>query len=586
MSLFRELKRRNVYRVAALYVIVSWVILQVADVFTSFLPLPEWTLRLVFLLLVIGFPIALVFAWAFELTPDGLRRDRNADRPGDAPPGRRGRGADFVLYGLLVAILAYLAWQHVGAGRQAGEAAGASEIRSLAVLPFEDLMNDPDQAWFAAGMLDSLIGELSNIEALHVISRTSAMRYRGSNKSIPEIARELGVDAVVEGSVFRDGETVRISVQLIEAAPDRLVWNQSFDRRMSNILALYREVAREIARQVRVTLTPAERARMDTWSSVDPVVYDWFLQGSFLCDNWSPLEMEQGMQLLEKAIERDPGYAPAHARLALCLQYAAFFNYLEPLEILDRSHSAAETAVRLDESLAEAHVARAGIEYYLEFKPREALESLERALELEPANVRALMHASWLLGEGGQFERAVELNLKAIELDPMSMIVSHALAQVHYLSRDFERAVEQTEKALALDRNDPSVHYFLALPHDQLGRFEAARASYRKAIELSGGAPLYRAGLAYSRARAGEPDEARQILAALEEEPRTAAFDIALIHLGLGEPERAVDWLEKAFESRDSQLIYINRDPRFDPLRGDPRFMRLIGRLDYPPVDP
>jgi serine/threonine-protein kinase len=582
MSLFRELKRRNVYRVAALYVIVSWVILQVVDVFTSFMPLPEWTGRLVFLLLLIGFPVALVLAWAFELTPQGLRREARAEDAPAAPVPKRGRAADFVIYGLLIGILGYLAWQHDSNGRPE-PAAGGEGIRSLAVLPFEDLMNDPGQAWFAAGMLDSLIGELSNIEALHVISRTSAMRYADSNKSIPEIARELGVDAVVEGSVFRDGETVRISVQLIEAQPDRLIWSGRFDRQLSNILALYREVTREIAGQVRVTLTPAEQARIDDWTRVDPTVYGWFLEGSFLCDNWSPLEMEQGMQLLEKAIERDPGYAPAHARLALCLQYAAFFNYLDPLDILERSHQAAETAVRLDETLAEAHVARAGIEYYLEFNPREALRELNRALELEPANVRALMHASWLLGEAGHFDKAIELNRKAIELDPMSMIVAHALAQVYYLGRDFEQAARQTEQALSLDRNDPSVHYFLALPNDQLGRFRVAQESYRRAIELSDGAPLYRAGLAYSLARAGQPGEARRILGELRDDPRTANFDIALIHLGLGETDEAVDRLEKAYASRDSQVIYINRDPRFDPLRGDARFDRLIERLDYPP---
>jgi len=582
MSLFKELKRRNVYRVAALYVIVSWLILQVVDVFLSFMPLPDWTARLVFLLLLIGFPLALVFAWAFELTPDGLRRDRRAGDDSGAVVARRDRIGNYVIYGLLAGILAYLAWQHEWSGAPDRIEAPASEIRSLAVLPFEDLMNDPDQAWFAAGMLDSLIGELSGIEALHVISRTSAMRYRDSNKTVPEIARELGVDAVVEGSVFRDGETVRISVQLIEAGSDRLIWSESYDRRLSNILSLYREVTREIARQVRVTLTPAERARIENWSRVDPVVYQWFLEGSFLCDNWSPLEMEQGMQLLDKAIERDPDFAPAHARLALCLQYAAFFNYLDPLTVVDRSRRAAETAVRLDESLAEAHVARAGIEYYLEFHPREALKSLERALQLEPANVRALMHASWLLGEAGQFDRAIELNLKAIELDPMSMIVAHALAQVHYLARDYAKAVEQTEKALALDRNDPSVHYFLALPNDQLGRFDQARAGYQRAIELSGGAPLYRAGLAYSLARVGQREEAARVLEDLRGDPRAAAFDIALVQLGLGELDAAMDGLERAYELRNSQVIYLNMDPRFDPLRNDARFARLLDRFDYP----
>jgi len=581
MSLFKELKRRNVYRVAALYAIVSWLVLQVVDVFTSFLPLPDWTGRLVFLLLLIGFPIALVFAWAFELTPEGLRRERGPHDADEPTPRRRRRAADYVIYGLLAGILVYLAWQHDrGAPAETGHE--PDTIRSLVVLPFDDVMNDPDRAWFAAGMLDSLIGELSKIHALQVISRTSSMRYGDSGKSTPEIARELGVDAVVEGSVLRDGDTVRITVRLIDAGADRLMWSASFDRQLTNILSLYSEVAREIARQIQVTLTPAERARMDAWTRVDPKVYEWFLEGSFLCDNWSPLEMEQGIKLLERAIEGDPDYAPAHARLALCLQYAAFFNYVDPLDILERSHRAAETAVRLDESLAEGHVARAGISYYLEFNPRAALKSLNRALELEPSNVRALMHASWLLGEAGHFERAIELNRKAIELDPMSMIVAHALAQVYYLARDYEKAVAQTEAALALDRNDPSVHYFLALPLDQLGRFDAARAAYEKAIALSGGATLYRAGLAYSSARAGRSGEAERMLEELRSDPRTAPFDLGLVQLGLGNLDAAMDRFEQAYDSRDSQVIYLNMDARFDPLRDDPRFVRLIGRLDYP----
>jgi TolB-like protein/Flp pilus assembly protein TadD len=582
MAFFSELKRRNVYRVAALYIIVSWLILQITDVFTSFMPLPEWTGRLIFLLLLVGFPIALIFAWAFELTPEGVKRERSGPPEGPAEGGKR-KKSDILIVALLLAIVAYFAWQHDWRNDHVKQNPG--EIDSIVVLPFDNLMNDPEQAYFVAGMHNALISELSRIDALRVISRTSAVRFENSGKSVPEIARELGVDAVVEGSVLKAGDTVRITVQLIEAESDRHIWAHSFDRQLSNILKLYSEVTQEIANQVRVTLTPEEKAHIEVSGQVNPEVYKLYLKGRYLCDNWSPQEMQQGVQLLEEAVQLDPQNAPAHAQLALCLQYSAFFGYVQPSDIHARSKQAAETAVQLDDQLAEAQVALAGILYYLDFNPRGAIEALDKALRLNPSSVRALLHASWLLGEAGRFEEAFDYYHRALSLDPLSTVVTHAAGQLHYLGRDYQNAIIETGKALELDMSDPSLHYFLALPYEQTGRLDEAIESHQKAIELSGGVSIYLAALGHTFGLAERREEAAEILGTLEEDPQTAPYDIAIVYLGMGDHQRAIDWLEKAYSTRNSQLIYINRDPRFDPLREDSRFVQLLERFDFPPGD-
>ncbi len=582
MSFFAELKRRNVYRVAALYVIVSWLILQTIDVLTPFLPLPEWTGRLIFVLLVIGFPIALIFAWAFELTPEGVKRERDttADEQGVA---RQRKKIDFLILGLLVGALAYFAWQHDW--RDEPDALAAGEIRSIVVLPFENLMIDPEQAFFVAGIQEALITELSKIGALRVISRTSAAHFKDSGKLVPEIGRELGVEAVVEGSVLKVGDVVRITVQLIEAETDRHLWAENFDRQLSDILALYSEVTHEIAHQIRLTLTADEIAGIAASRPVDPQAYELYLKGRYLCENWSPEEIEQGIRLLQDAVSLEPQNAPAQAQLALCLQYNAFFGYVGQGDVYSRSRAAAVLAVQLDDQLAEAHVALAGVLYYLEFNPKAASKALDRALQLNPASVKGLLHSSWLLGESGRFEEAFERNRRALSLDPLSTVVNHAMGQLYYLNRDYAHATVEYEKALTLDRSDPSLSHFLALAHEQLGQFPEAIALHKEAIELSNGHSLYRAALGFSYGAAGMREEAREILAELRQDPPAAPFDIAIVYLGLDDHEQAIDWLAKSYEARDSQLIYANRGPRFDPLRNEPRFIRLLNRIDWPTPD-
>lgn len=577
-NLFSEFKRRSVYKVAALYIIVGWVVLQAVDLFMSFMPLPDWTGRLVFVLLATGFPIALLLAWAIELTPDGIKLETAKD---DASPSRRQR-ADLLIYGasaiVLVIWISSLDWWH------GAEDVEAIEIRSLVVLPLDNLMNDAEQAYFVEGMHEALITELSKIEALRVISRTSAMTYLHSDKSVPEIGQELGVDAVIEGSVLRAGDKVRVSAQLIEARSDRHLWAGRFDRELTDILALYADVTREIVDRIRVEVTPEEAARFVARRVVDAGAYELYLKGRYLCDQWGPREMLQGVETMRRAIAADPENAQAQAGLGLCLQYAAFFSYVLPLEIAEEAEQVARKAISLDHELADGWVAFAGVRYYLKFDMTAAELAVERALTLNPSHLRALVHYAWQLGEAGRFDEAIAAANKAIALDPFSPSVRTTAAQAYYLNRNFDQAKVEYKTILEMDPGDPSFHFYFAWALEQQGEFEKAVFHHERAIDLSGRASLYVGGLGHALGLAGRIDEAQSILGELvarEAEGRAEPIHVAMVHIGLGNNDQAINWLEKAFEARNSHMLYIKQGAQFDPLRDDPRFDRLVERMGW-----
>jgi TolB-like protein/Flp pilus assembly protein TadD len=578
MAIIAELKRRNVFRVAVYYVALSWLVMQVTDVLMSVLNLPDWTGRLVFLLLVIGFPIALLLAWAFELTPEGLRRE-TASSPDDATTGRSRRKIDYLLIGIVIVVLAGYGWNH--ARQRAPETVEPGQIHSVVVLPFENLMNDPDQDYFVEGMHDALITQLSKINSLHTISRTTAMHYAGSDKPVPEIAHELKVDAVVQGSVLREGDTVRITAQLIDAQNDRYIWAGDFDRKLANILALYSEVTREIASQVRATVTPDEQASLGSSGPIDPKAYELYLKGRYLCGNWSPREMRQGAESLSKAIQLAPDYGAPYAQLAMCLVDSAFFEFLSPAKIDSRARAAAMKAVQLSDSLAEAHVALGSVHYYLEFDPESAEHEYLKALALNPNSVDTLLRMSWLYAESGRFDEAYRHTQRAVELDPLSTTVRNAMGQVYYLSRQFDLAVENFEEALNLDQSDPSLHYYVGLAYEQMSQFDKAIAQFESARELSEGGPLYLSALGHAYGQAGMREQALQILETLRQAEDPSPFNMAIVYLGLGDYEQALDLLENSFATRNMHLVYVKSGPRFDPLRGAPRFDALLERMGW-----
>jgi len=407
------------------------------------------------------------------------------------------------------------------------------------------------------------------------------MHYAGSDKPLREIARELNVDAAVEGSVLRAGDVVRITTQLIDARNDRHIWADNFDRELVDILALYNDVTREITYQVRVTITPEENASLESQGQIHPEAYELYLKGRHLCGNWSPQEMHEGAASLEQAIELDPDYAASHAQLAMCLVDSAFFEYEQPDEIETRARIAALQAVRLNDRLAEAHVALGSIHYYLDFQPEAAEAEYLRALDLNGSSVDTLLRLSWFYAESGRFDEAHARTQHAMDLDPLSTSVRNAMGQVYYLKRDFNLAIQNFGDALNLDRSDPSLHFYLGLAYEQTHDYEKAIALFESALGLSDGAPLYSSSLGHVYGRAGMPAQAQEILAELEQADSPSPFNLALVYLGLGDNEKALQYLDEAVLAGNFHVLYLKSGPRFDVLRPDPVFAELLTRIGW-----
>jgi Flp pilus assembly protein TadD len=340
-------------------------------------------------------------------------------------------------------------------------------------------------------------------------------------------------------------------------------------------------VASAIVDQIRVQITPEEASSLASHRKVDPEAYSKYLEGRFLCNNWGPQPMVQGTDLLRQVVQMDPGNAEARAELALCLQYRAFYNFIRPLDVLEESRSEAMRAIELDDMLAEAHVARAGVAHFLEYDLVNAEAQLRQAVQLNPGSVKARIHLSWLLGGSGRFDGAILQARKAIELDPLNSISYHTLGEAYFLARDLERALRAYERAVALGPNDPSLIFSVSMVEGERGNMERALALGRKAIELSGGASIFLGGYGYLLGLAGDTDEAREVLKQLLTRETVYPFDVAFVHIGLGEYEEAIDQLEIAYQQRNSQLHYLTVGGAFDPLREHPRFQALLDRLNW-----
>jgi TolB-like protein/Flp pilus assembly protein TadD len=578
MSFFRELKRRNVYRVGMLYVVLSWLILQISDVLISLLTLPEWTGKLVLLLLAVGFPVALLLAWAFELTPGGIIREEKQHDSEQPPHGRR--KIDYVILGTLLLALAWFAWNYDWNGRQS--MTGAGHIRSLVVLPLVNLMNDESQSYFVAGMHDALITELSRISALRVISRTSANRYRDTDLPLPAIADELAVDAVVEGSVLRAGDTVRINVQLIDARNEQHLWGGQFDRNLGDILTLYSDVTHRITQQIQVQVSDSEQAHLARSETVNAAYYDIYLRSIALCDRWSREPMRHGIEQLRELVRMDPNNARAHAALALCLQYAAFFDFVNTNDIRAEALGAADRATLLAPDLTLAQVSKGGTHWYLDFDAETAIRALEEALAINPADTRALIHHSWLMSESGIHDKALDSALRAVNSDPFNNAAQQALGQAYYMARDFEASLPPFLEAIRLNPGDPSFYVYAAWAYTQMGQYDAALELLETAIEMSGDAPFHLAEYGMTLALAGRREEALAVLerlTVLDGDNTPSPFHFAQIHMALGNVEAALDGLESAFDARDAGLFYAAYGAQFDSLRGEPRFEALVEEL-------
>jgi TolB-like protein/Tfp pilus assembly protein PilF len=451
-------------------------------------------------------------------------------------------------------------------------------IRSVAVLPFENFTGNRAQDYLVDGMTDALITDLAQISGLRVISRTSVMLYKGAKKPLPEIARELKVDAVVEGAVARSGQRMRITAQLIHVPTDRHLWARSYERDLGDILALQGEIARAIAQEIKVELTPQEWVRLTSARLVSPKAYDTFLKARYYFNKQTATGYFKAIRTFEQAIAEEPTYALAYAGMSECYRLLTFWGPLSPQESMPKAEAAARTALELDETLAEAHTALAAIAYRFHYDWSRSEREFRRALELRPNHAECHRMYSVFLWNVGRFEEALSQAQRGQELDPLSP--STNVGSTFLWARQYDRAIAECRRALEMDPDLPHAHFGLGLAYTLRGDFREGIRELRVAVRLSRRNPGYLSRLGHAYAAAGKEREARKVLEELQARSRrqyVSPVGIALVHLGLGDRDEALVWLEKAYQVHDFDLV--TRNPRLDPLRSDPRFQHLLRRV-------
>jgi TolB-like protein/DNA-binding winged helix-turn-helix (wHTH) protein/Flp pilus assembly protein TadD len=459
-----------------------------------------------------------------------------------------------------------------------------SAVRSLAVLPLENLSGDPSQEYFADGMTEELIGRLSNIHGLRVISRTSAMHFKNTQLSVPEIAKTLGVDAIVEGSVIREGSQIRVHAQLIRGATDEHIWAEEYQREYRSLLALQEEVARNIAERIEISLTPQERASLASTYPVSPEAYEDYLKGRYYFNQRTEDALNKSIGCFQQAIARNPSYALAYSGLADAYALLGFRGGFPSKDALSRAKAAALKAIELDDTLAEPHASLAFIVETHEWDWATAEREYKRALELNPGDPRAHHWYAGYLMYVGRFEDGISEARRARDLDPLSLPVNNALAGRLLVAGRYDEALEQVQKTLELNPHFAPAHQTLGWVYLNKGKHAEAIQEFQQALQLSGTDDtdlVLDLGFAY--ATAGNREEARRILAKLKklhERGLVPSGSIAILYGALGELDEAFAWLEKAYEERDPQLTYLKvPGRRFEPLRHDPRFKKLLLRM-------
>jgi TolB-like protein/DNA-binding winged helix-turn-helix (wHTH) protein/Tfp pilus assembly protein PilF len=491
--------------------------------------------------------------------------------------------ATILLAGVL-ALLASALWYRL-ARRQVYPAAtvSAAPLRSLAVLPLQNLSGDNDQEYFADGMTDELITHLGQMSALRVISRTSVMQYKRTAKTLPQIGRELGADAILEGAVFRSGNRVRITAQLIDARTDHHLWAHAYERDLRDVLDMQDEVARDIANGIRLELTPQERSRLAASHPVNPEAHEAYLKGRYYWNQLTEADMRKSLGFFQQAIEKDPNYALGYSGLADYYGWMyAGIGALPRNEACPEAEPAALKAVELDDSLAETHVSRGAIRLFCDWDWQGAEGELKRAIQLNPSYSPAhRIYADLLTFSGGGGKAVAEME-RAVENDPMSADLNYMLGFTYYETRQYDQALQQYRKALEMDPKRANPHYGFGDVYARQGRYDLAIREYRKGLELSGGQPAASPDLAYVYALAGRRPEALEILKQLNERSKhrlVSPLDRAVVYIALGNKEQALALLDEAYEQHEWGMLLLKAEPRYDPLRSDPRFQDLMRRV-------
>jgi TolB-like protein/predicted Zn-dependent protease len=578
LNFFAELKRRNVYKVAIAYAIVGWLVMQIAATVVPALHLSDAITSAVVLLVILGFPIALIIAWAFELTPEGIKRTDEIE------PGRRSRNRAWI-YVIVIAgatsIGLFLLGRFTAAPKQV--ASNSVSTKSIAVLPFENLSRDPDNAYFAEGIQDEILTRLAKVADLKVISRTSTQHFKSSPENLPQIAKQLGVANILQGSVQKVADRIRVNVQLINATTDAHLWADIYDRKLTDIFAVESDIAKTITDTLKVKLTGSEKNAIAKAPTANNEAYELYLKGRFFWNKRTAVDLRKSIEYFNQAIERDPKYSLAYAALAQAWVLLPAYNGGAPNDCFPQAEAAAGEALALDDNSADAHAALGVVKSIYDFDFAGSIPEYERAIQLNPNDATA---HHWLANDSlsalGQSENEIAEMKRALELDPLSLIINANLGVAYIHARRFDEAIEQLRKTVEMEGGFYFARYYLAMALELKGSISEAIAEYQRAIALNDD-PLPLALLGHLYARIGRRDEALQILEQLRERRRqryVQAYCLAVVNLGLGDHNEAINWLEEGYRERDGFGMGIIRiDPLLDPLRGDPRFEKLANQI-------
>ena len=590
-NFFAELKRRNVYKVAVAYAIVGWLLVQIATQVFPFLEIPTWIVRLVIVLVAAGFPIALVIAWAFELTPEGIKRTEDVD-PFDSRSGqvlaasarqpRKYTWIFVVIVGAALSVGLFFTGRYTG--RTTTSVAGTElPAKSIAVLPFESLSEDKSNAYFAEGVQDEILTRLAKVADLKVISRTSTQHFKSAPDNLPQIAKQLGVTNILEGSVQKANDQVRVNVQLINALTDAHLWADTYDRKLTDIFAVESDIAKTIAETLQAKLTGSEKTAMAKKPTENPEAYELYLKGRFFWNKRTAADLRKSIEYFDEAIAKDPGYAQAYAASAQAWKLLPAFNGGAPTDCFPQAEAAAKKALALDDTSSTAHAALASLKGLNGFDYPGAIAEYERTLQLNPNDATARQwFANDTLANVGQTEREIAELKHAVELDPLSLVINSNLGVAYIHAGRLDDAIAQLRKTVELDGTFYYSRYNLAQALELKGLIPEATAEYQKTMSMTEDpVPLGMLGRLYGLH--GQKDEALRILQKLRqnrEQRYTAAYALALIYVGLGDRNEALNWLEQGYREHDGFNIGpIRVDPLLAPLHGDPRFEALAEKI-------
>jgi TolB-like protein/Tfp pilus assembly protein PilF len=583
-GLFGELKRRNVYKVAVAYAIVGWLLVQISTQVFPFLEIPNWVVRLVIVLVAAGFPIALVIAWAFELTPQGIKRTEDVR----IPVGNNSKNRNWIYVAIIGAALSiglFFVGRHLG--ENTGSAAQTDlPAKSIAVLPFDNLSRDPDNAFFAEGVQDEILTRLAKVADLKVIARTSTQRFKSAPENLPDIAKQLGVLNILEGSVQKANDQVRVNVQLINALTNTHLWAEIYDRKLTDIFTVESDISKTIADTLQAKLTGSEKQMIASQPTSDTAAYELYHKGRSLWAKRSGDNIPKAVAFYEQAIARDPNYALAYAGLADAYVLLPSYTSASQRDAYPKAKAAALKALKLDPNLAEAHTAVGKIHNFVDIDNQASIHEFERAIELKPNDATA---HHWI-GSGplvnlGRFDEAMAHGKRAVELDPLSQIMNTDYGSIFLYAGKFDEAIGLLRKALDLDPTFGYGNQVLATAYQAKGDLPNAIAQFEKAKQFSDD-PVIIAQLAAAKALAGDKNAAQKTLAELDtiaQQREVVAYARALLYLSLGNKPEALRWLEQGFAERDGgDISAINVDPMLVSLHGDPRFEALVQKVVSP----